>query len=104
GCAQALVEMLKRAFASSPRAQVGYVLARPALRAFKRKLDYAETGGAPLLGVDRLAMICHGRANATALKNAIHAAARYLDKKLVDHVAEALLRSARPEKKMRAKS
>jgi glycerol-3-phosphate acyltransferase PlsX len=90
GAAQTMVEMLKRAFASSPRAQVGYVLAKPALQKFKRRLDYAETGGAPLLGVDHLALICHGRSNATALKNAIHAAARYLDKHLIDNVAEAL--------------
>jgi glycerol-3-phosphate acyltransferase PlsX len=103
GAAQALVEMLKRAFASSPRAQVGYVLARPALRAFKRQLDYAETGGAPLLGVDHLAIICHGRSNATALKNAIHAAGKYLDKRLVEHVAEALARTDQTAKK-RAKS
>jgi glycerol-3-phosphate acyltransferase PlsX len=93
GAAQALVEMLKRAFASSPRAQMGYMLAKPALQKFKRRLDYAETGGAPLLGVDHLALICHGRSNATALKNAIHAAARYLDKRLVENVAEALARA-----------
>jgi glycerol-3-phosphate acyltransferase PlsX len=55
-------------------AKLGYLLARPAFRAFKKKVDYAEYGGAPLLGIQGTGMICHGGSNARAIKNAIHMA------------------------------
>jgi glycerol-3-phosphate acyltransferase PlsX len=51
--------------------KLGYLLARPALKAFKKKVDYAEYGGAPLLGVQGTAMICHGSSNPRAIMNAI---------------------------------
>jgi glycerol-3-phosphate acyltransferase PlsX len=105
GAAQALVELLKKAFASSTSAKVGALLARPALRAFKKKLDYAETGGAPLLGVDGLALVCHGRSSGHALKNAILAAASFAERELVRHVAEELARHevfARADEKVKA--
>jgi glycerol-3-phosphate acyltransferase PlsX len=90
GAAQALVQFLRHAFKSSKRAQLGAALARPALRAFKHRIDYAETGGAPLLGIDGLALVCHGSSNAQALRSAISAAVRYAEKGLTKRVAEAL--------------
>jgi glycerol-3-phosphate acyltransferase PlsX len=90
GAAQALVAFLRHAFKSSKRAQLAGVLARPALRAFKHRIDYAETGGAPLLGIDGVAIVCHGSSHGHALKNAIHAAARYVERGLTARVAEAL--------------
>jgi phosphate acyltransferase len=96
GAAQAVVELLRAAFASSRRATVGGLLAGPALRKVKKKLDYAETGGAPLLGIDGLALVCHGRSSAQALRNAVLTATRLLDKGLVHKVAEAI-EKARPK-------
>jgi phosphate acyltransferase len=93
GAATALVAFLRHAFRSSRRAQLAGLLARPALRAFKQKIDYAETGGAPLLGIDGLALVCHGSSNGTALRNAVHAAARYADLGLTARVKEALART-----------
>jgi phosphate acyltransferase len=61
-------EEVKRA---GPRAQLGALLMRPALRRFKQRTDYAETGGAPLLGVEGVAMICHGGSDVRAVKNAV---------------------------------
>ncbi len=90
GAAQALVEFLRHAFKSSKRAQLGAALARPALRAFKHRLDYAEIGGAPLLGIDGLALVCHGGSNAHALRNAVLNAAKLAEKGLVKRVADAL--------------
>jgi len=93
GAATALVAFLKHAFKSSKRAQIAGLLAQPALRAFKQKIDYAETGGAPLLGIDGLALVCHGSSNGHALRNAVRAAAKYADLGLVARVKDALARA-----------
>jgi glycerol-3-phosphate acyltransferase PlsX len=90
GAAAALVAFLRHAFKSSRRAQLGAALAKPALRAFKHRLDYAEIGGAPLLGIDGLALVCHGGSNGHALRSAVVNAAKLAEKGLVKHVAEAL--------------
>jgi 3-oxoacyl-[acyl-carrier-protein] synthase-3 len=58
-------------------AKLGAALMTSALRRLKRRTDYAEHGGAPLLGVDGVALICHGGSNATALKNAVYVANRF---------------------------
>lgn len=94
GAAAAMLEFLKGAFKSSTRAKLGGLLAKKALREWWRKIDYAETGGAPLLGVDGVAVVCHGRSNAHALKNAIHAAARFAERDLTRRVGAALARHA----------
>ena len=49
-------------------------MARPAFTAFKKRVDYAEYGGAPLLGIDGTGMICHGGSNAKAVMNAVRMA------------------------------
>jgi phosphate acyltransferase len=90
GAAAALLEMLRAAFMSTARSKLAAVLARPALRAWKKRIDYAETGGAPLLGVNGLALISHGRSSPEALKNALFTAARFAERGLVEHVAKAL--------------
>ena len=48
--------------------------AQKAFRAFRRRLDYSEYGGAPLLGINGITIVCHGRSNANAIKNAIRVA------------------------------
>ena len=67
--------MLKKAIKSRLSSQLGYVLAKSAFDDFRKKTDYAEYGGAPLLGVRGTAVIGHGRSNANAIKNAIRVAA-----------------------------
>ncbi len=57
--------------------QVGYLLARRAFRRFRRRVDYSEYGGAPLLGVSGLAIVGHGRSSARAVRNAIAMAYRF---------------------------
>jgi glycerol-3-phosphate acyltransferase PlsX len=71
GLAEAIGAILKEEFGSRFLSKLGYLLARPALKAFKKKVDYAEYGGAPLLGVQGTAMICHGSSNPLAIMNAI---------------------------------
>jgi glycerol-3-phosphate acyltransferase PlsX len=52
----------------------GLLLWIPALRRIARRMDYAEYGGAPLLGVDGVVIIAHGRSNAKAIRNAVRVA------------------------------
>jgi glycerol-3-phosphate acyltransferase PlsX len=77
GVAEVLSGILRDALSSTLSAKVGYVLARKALRDFKKRADYSEYGGAPLLGVRGVCIICHGRSNANAIKNAIRVAAEF---------------------------
>ena len=67
--------LLKTALTSSLSAKAGYVLARKAFKDFRKKIDYSEYGGAPLLGVRGTAVIGHGSSNPNAIKNAIRVAA-----------------------------
>jgi glycerol-3-phosphate acyltransferase PlsX len=68
-----LGDELKGTFSS----HVGYLLSRRAFRRFRRRVDYSEYGGAPLLGVARLAIVGHGRSSAKAVRNAIAVAYRF---------------------------
>lgn len=67
-------EALKQEITRSLQASMGFLLAKDAFRAFKRRLDYSEYGGAPLLGVRGACLIGHGRSNAKAVRNAVKAA------------------------------
>ena len=53
------------------------MLAKNAFADFKKRVDYSEYGGAPLLGVRGVCIICHGRSNANAIKNAIRVAKEF---------------------------
>jgi glycerol-3-phosphate acyltransferase PlsX len=77
GAIEAISSMLKEALNSTLSAKVGYVLARRAFRNFKKRVDYSEYGGAPLLGVKGVCIICHGGSNPNAIKNAIRVAAEF---------------------------
>jgi len=71
GLAEAMGSMLRDELSSRFLSKLGYLLVRPALKAFRKKVDYAEYGGAPLLGIQGTAMICHGSSSPRAIMNAI---------------------------------
>ncbi len=81
---------LKEAMNSTLSSQVGYVFARKAFATVKKKLDYSEYGGAPLLGVRGVTIIGHGRSNANAIKNAIRVAAELARAKLNEKIEQEL--------------
>ena len=66
--------------------QMGYLLSRRAFRRFRRRVDYSEYGGAPLLGVAGLAIVGHGRSSAKAIRNAIAMAYRFATGDFVQRV------------------
>lgn len=90
GLALALLEMLKEEVAKSLAARLGAFMLLPALRSFKQKVDYVEYGGAPLLGVNGVVIICHGRSNAKAIKNAIKRAEEAVNSNLVQAIQESI--------------
>jgi phosphate acyltransferase len=67
--------------------RVGYLLSRQAYRRFRRRLDYSEYGGAPLVGVNGICIIGHGRSSAKAVRNAVAMAARAVSDGLLDNLA-----------------
>ena len=91
GMAKSLTHMLKRCFKSSVPAMLGALLAKGAFKNFRRTIDYAEYGGAPLLGLKNLAIVCHGRSNSLAMTNAIRMAGTFVRKKTVERLAETIL-------------
>lgn len=75
GLVDIVKHMLKESFESTVASKLGYVLSRQALKDFRKRMDYSEYGGAPLLGVKGVVIICHGRSNDNAVRNAIRVAA-----------------------------
>jgi glycerol-3-phosphate acyltransferase PlsX len=91
GLAEAVFHMVaEEVRRGSALEKLGAMLMQPALRRFKRKTDYAETGGAPLLGVEGVALICHGGSDARAIKNAILAARRFARLDLTEELRRAV--------------
>jgi len=86
GLVEAVSSMLKEALSSTLSSKVGYVLARKAFQNFKKRVDYSEYGGAPLLGVRGVSIICHGGSNANAIKNAIRVAAEFAEGKVNEKI------------------
>ncbi len=71
GLQDAVISMIKRELSASAITKAGAMLARPAFQSLKKRLDYSEYGGAPLLGVRRIVVVGHGSSNARAIRNAI---------------------------------
>jgi len=93
GLAEAIISMLRTEISESFMAKMGYLLAQRAFNNFRKKVDYAEYGGAPLLGVNGTGIICHGRSNAKAIKNAIKVAAEMIRSKVNDYIIQLLAES-----------
>ena len=64
--------------------RVGYLLSRQAFRRFRKRVDSSEYGGAPLVGVNGLCIVGHGRSSAKAVRNAVAMAARFVSQRLVE--------------------
>jgi glycerol-3-phosphate acyltransferase PlsX len=77
GIVDVIKQMLHESLKATVTRQIGYVLSRAAFQEFKKRVDYSEFGGAPLLGVRGVCIICHGRSNPNAMKNAIRVAAEF---------------------------
>lgn len=96
GLVEAATEMIRTGIMGSMKAKIGYYLARPVFRKFKKRVDYAEYGGAPLLGINGTGIICHGKSNAIAIKNAIVEAAKIVEIKVNEKIVSSLAENLEP--------
>ncbi len=93
GVAGFMLQILEEEIRSRPLASVGALLAKPAFRQVKKRLDYREYGGAPLLGVDGTVIVGHGRSDALAIKNAIRMAKQAVEENTLDAIRDAISQS-----------
>lgn len=90
GLAKALFTMIKDELMASMGTKIGAMLAKPAFRKVKRRMDYNAVGGAPLLGVNGAVVKAHGSSGAEAIENAIRQARRMLEGDVVGKIREGL--------------
>ena len=90
GLGDMVKHLLREALESSISGKIGYAISKNAFATFKKRLDYSEYGGAPLLGVRGGTIICHGRSNANAIKNAIRVAAEFSGARINERIEEEL--------------
>ena len=93
GLVETVRGILKESLQATITRQVGYLLSRKAFEDFKKRLDYSEYGGAPLLGIKGVAIVGHGSSNANAIKNAIRVACEFAESKLNEKIEAQLQRS-----------
>jgi len=86
--AEAVGLFLKDGIEKSLSSKLGYLLMRPAFRSLKQKVDYAEYGGAPLVGINGISIISHGRSSGLAVRNAIRVAADLAKSEVNKHIRE----------------
>ncbi len=88
--AEMLGSMIKEELFRDTRSKLGAALAMPAFERFRRRIDYTEVGGAPLLGIDGAAIICHGASPVKAIKNAVRVAREWASAGLNEHIKAAI--------------
>ncbi|MFN2228082.1 MAG: phosphate acyltransferase PlsX [Anaerolineae bacterium] len=90
GVSKMLMEIIKEELTGSSISKVGALLAKPAFDAVKRRLDYREYGGAPLLGIDGVVIVGHGRSDAWAMRNAIRMAAQAVENGVLEAIKQGM--------------
>ncbi len=90
GLGDMVKHLLRDCLESTISGKIGYAISKTAFVTFKKRLDYSEYGGAPLLGVRGGCIICHGRSNANAIKNAIRVASEFSGGKINQRIEDEL--------------
>jgi glycerol-3-phosphate acyltransferase PlsX len=88
GLAETIAKMLKREISERAGGRIGYLFFKSALKNFRKKTDYSEYGGAPLLGLSKPCIISHGRSTSKAIKNAIKLAATCHSKRVLEVISK----------------
>ena len=94
GVAKTIGQLLKEGFPLNWRTKLGYLLVKPAIAHLRKRIDYTEYGGAPLLGINGTAVICHGSSEAETIKNAIMMAKKYHTQRINDKIKGYLSKSS----------
>lgn len=90
GVAESITKIIRKNVRRSPAAIAGAVLMKKVFKILKKQVDYAEYGGAPLLGINGCAIIGHGKSNSKAIKNAIFQAINFTNSKINQDIEEKL--------------
>jgi phosphate acyltransferase len=90
GLVDTVEQLLRDELSSTFGTRVGYLLSRQAYRRFRKRLDYSEYGGAPLLGVNGLCIVGHGRSTPKAVGNAVAMAARFVHENLLEKLTRGI--------------
>ena len=93
GLVKTIKSMLRESLEANLTRKMGYVLARNAFEDFRKRVDYSEYGGAPLLGLKGVCIICHGSSNTNAIKNAIRVAKEFHEGGVNDKIEAAMVAS-----------
>lgn len=93
GLATSLLGSVRDASSDSMRARLGGLLLMPSLRAIRQRFDYRQYGGAPLIGVNGIVLVGHGRSDAVAVESAIGAVATAVEFGALDAFAESIVRA-----------
>lgn len=96
GLVESMERVLRRELSSSVWARAGFLLARRAFQRVRRRVDYSEQGGAPLLGVSGLCIVGHGRLSPKAVRSGVAMAARLASRNFIAAAVPALAVSGRP--------
>jgi glycerol-3-phosphate acyltransferase PlsX len=88
GLAESILSFLRNEISNSLTKRMGFFFLKPSFVKLKKVLDYAEYGGAPLLGINGYCIICHGKSNAKAIKNAIKQAKNLINSDLNYYIEE----------------
>jgi glycerol-3-phosphate acyltransferase PlsX len=86
GVAATISQLIKDYIRKSPVAITGALLMRKVFKLLKKEIDYAEIGGAPLIGIQGCAIVSHGKSNPRAIENAIYQAINYVDTGVNEHI------------------
>ncbi len=95
--AKLIIDILKEELMSSFRTKLGAALAKPAFDKLRKLLDPAETGAAPLLGINALVFVGHGRSDARAMVSAVRTAKQAVDNRLLEELRLAISASIKEE-------
>ncbi|HJV44129.1 MAG TPA: phosphate acyltransferase PlsX [Bacillota bacterium] len=88
GMAEVIFKVMKEEFMSSFRAKIGASILRPSFSRIRKKLDYMEYGGAPLMGLGRPCIKVHGSSNANAIRTAIFQAVRFVEEDVIGYISQ----------------
>jgi len=97
GLAESLFKIMKEEIAKSTLAKMNSEMVEVTLKGVQKRIEYTEYGGAPLLGVNGVSVICHGMSTAKAIKNAIRVAKESVENHLVDAIRESIVIAEKKE-------